>query len=171
MLIWIFRKFVNPRLYEKLTPWMIFMWTFQRRIFKETICVKQLLLCVMVNDRLAAMFHKYTKTSISLKNRNWSIFQHILSSKDLPKLLLLQWKYRNVATLLLLTWFAQKVFNRNYTALHNFSVSCDFEIEDRLALENQKFPVPVRLLVMCRGELSAVIAWLIYKYLWTGLKW
>ena len=30
----------------------------------------------------------------------------------------------------------------------------------RLAIEKQKFLVRVRLLVMCRGELSAVITWL-----------
>ena len=35
----------------------------------------------------------------------------------------------------------------------------------RLALGNQKFPVRVRLLAMCRGELSAVIARLMSKCL------
>ena len=35
----------------------------------------------------------------------------------------------------------------------------------RLALGNQRFPVRVRLLAMCRGELSAVIAQLMPKCL------
>ena len=41
----------------------------------------------------------------------------------------------------------------------------------RLALGNQMFPVPAWLLVMCRGELSAVIGRLMSKYLWSGWKW
>ena len=41
----------------------------------------------------------------------------------------------------------------------------------RLALGNQRFPVRVRLLAMCRGELSAVIARLMSKCLWSGWKW
>ena len=35
----------------------------------------------------------------------------------------------------------------------------------QLALENQRFPVQVRLLPMCSGELSAVITWLMPKCL------
>ena len=35
----------------------------------------------------------------------------------------------------------------------------------RLAFGNQRFPVQVQLLPMCRGELSAVITWLMSKYL------
>ena len=38
-------------------------------------------------------------------------------------------------------------------------------VGQRLALGNQKFPVGVRLLAMCRGELSAVIAHLMSKCL------
>ena len=35
----------------------------------------------------------------------------------------------------------------------------------RLAIENQNFPVRVRLLVIYRGNLSAVIAWLMQECL------
>ena len=38
----------------------------------------------------------------------------------------------------------------------------------RLALGNQRFPVRVRLLAMCRGKLSAVIARLMCK---VSVKW
>ena len=41
----------------------------------------------------------------------------------------------------------------------------------RLAIENQKFPVRVRLLVLCGGELSAVITWLMPECLRSELKW
>ena len=37
-------------------------------------------------------------------------------------------------------------------------------------LGSQRFPVRVRLLAVCRCELSAVIAWLISKCLWSGLE-
>ena len=36
---------------------------------------------------------------------------------------------------------------------------------------NQRFPVRIRLLAMCRGELSAVIARLISQCLWSEWKW
>ena len=38
------------------------------------------------------------------------------------------------------------------------------------SLGNQRFPIRVRLVAMCRGELSAVIAWL-SKCLWSRGKW
>ena len=41
----------------------------------------------------------------------------------------------------------------------------------RFAIENQKFPVRVRLLVTCRDELSAVITWLMPECLQSELKW
>ena len=40
-----------------------------------------------------------------------------------------------------------------------------------LALESERFLVRARSLVMCQSELSAVIAWLMFKYLWIGWKW
>ena len=40
-----------------------------------------------------------------------------------------------------------------------------------VVLGNQKFLVRVRLLPMCRGELSAVIARLMSKCLWSDWKW
>ena len=43
--------------------------------------------------------------------------------------------------------------------------------DQRLALGNQRFSVWVQLLVMCRGELSVVITWLMFKCLWSGWKW
>ena len=41
----------------------------------------------------------------------------------------------------------------------------------RLALGNQRFAVWVRLLTICRGELSAVIDQLMSKCLWSRWKW
>ena len=41
----------------------------------------------------------------------------------------------------------------------------------QFALGNQRFPVPVRLLPMCRGELFPVISRLMSKCLWSGWKW
>ena len=41
----------------------------------------------------------------------------------------------------------------------------------RIVLGNQRFPVRVRLLAMCRGELSAVLARLMSKCLRSGWKW
>ena len=41
----------------------------------------------------------------------------------------------------------------------------------RLVLVKQRFPVRFRLLPMCRGELSAVMARLMSKCLWSGWKW
>ena len=46
-------------------------------------------------------------------------------------------------------------------------VGCSYTI----VLGNQRFPVRVRLLAMCRGELSAVIARLMSNCLWSGWKW
>ena len=43
-----------------------------------------------------------------------------------------------------------------------------YHIFYRLALRNQRFPVRVRLLAICRGELSAVIAQLMSKCLSSG---
>ena len=40
-----------------------------------------------------------------------------------------------------------------------------------LALRNQEFPVRVRLLPICRDELSVVITRLMSKCLWSGWKW
>ena len=40
-----------------------------------------------------------------------------------------------------------------------------------IALRNKRFPVRLRLLAMCRGELPAVIARLMSKCLWIRWKW
>ena len=50
--------------------------------------------------------------------------------------------------------------------------ACSLVVSDlRSETRNQRLPVRVRLLVICRGEPSAVIAWLISKCLWSVWKW
>ena len=50
-------------------------------------------------------------------------------------------------------------------------VFSDLCSETKGSLGNQTFPVRVRLLAMCRGELSVVIARLLSKCLWSRWKW
>ena len=57
------------------------------------------------------------------------------------------------------------VMSLSFRAMLEIYVKGAYLSGQQLALGNQRFPVRVPLLAMCRGELSVVIAWLMSKSL------